>query len=469
MRAATTRSTAARIALLPAAAWGEKDGTVTNSERRITRQRAFMPAPGEARPDWWIVAQVARRMGFASAFSYRVAADVFREHAALSAFENGGRRDFDLGGLAGMSDPQFESLEPTQWPVRAGKKRRQRRFFADGGFFTADRKARFVAPEPPMLREAVSDEFPFRLNTGRVRDQWHTMTRSGASPRLALHCPEPFVEVAPGDAQACGLIDGGFARVTTRHGEAMLRVAVSAGQQPGSLFAPIHWSAATASCARIGDLIAPVADPHSGQPEAKATPAAIAPVTFASRGFVLTRRPIALPPATWWARVAVVGGIGYLLAGDMPVGAWPQGARTLLGRGVEHVEFAEYIDVPRGLYRVAAFAPGAARRMPVHRSSRCGAALGRAVKEMFAADVMAPAQRRMVLSARSADGLPDAGPIVCACFGVGLNAIRSALDSGAAANVDEIGKALRAGTNCGSCLPELRRIVQGSVHERVTV
>src|ERR1700724_3815300 len=101
--------------LLPALAWGEKSGTVTNSERRITRQRAFMPAPGEARPDWWIVAEVARRMGFASAFAYRVAADVFREHAALSAFENGGRRDFDLGGLAGMSDPQFESLEPTQW------------------------------------------------------------------------------------------------------------------------------------------------------------------------------------------------------------------------------------------------------------------------------------------------------------------------------------------------------------------
>ena len=123
--------------LLPAAAWGEKDGTVTNSERRITRQRAFMPAPGEARADWWIVSQVARRMGFASAFSYRVAADVFREHAALSAFENGRRRDFDLGGLAGISDPQFEALAPTQWPVRTQEKRRQRRFFADGGFFTA--------------------------------------------------------------------------------------------------------------------------------------------------------------------------------------------------------------------------------------------------------------------------------------------------------------------------------------------
>src|SRR5579864_7028361 len=94
--------------LLPALAWGEKDGTVTNSERRISRQRAFMPPPGETRPDWWIVAQVARRMGFADAFAYKSAADVFREHAALSCFENKGRRDFDLGGLAHLSDADYE-------------------------------------------------------------------------------------------------------------------------------------------------------------------------------------------------------------------------------------------------------------------------------------------------------------------------------------------------------------------------
>jgi assimilatory nitrate reductase catalytic subunit len=319
-----------------------------------------------------------------------------------------------------------------------------------------------------MLHEPVSDGFPFRLNTGRVRDQWHTMTRSGASPRLALHCPEPFVEVAPGDAQACGLVDGGFARVTTRHGEAMLRVAVSAGQQPGSLFAPIHWSSATASCARIDDLVAPVTDPHSGQPEAKATPAAIAPVAFASRGFALTRRPIALPASTWWARVAVAGGVGYLLATDEPVAASQQAARALLGRGVEPIEFAEYIDGPRGLYRVAAFAQGRLEGC-LFIGPAAAAPHWDAVKAMFAADAMAPAQRRMVLSARSADGLPDAGPIVCSWFGVGLNVIRGALSSGAAASVEEIGKALRAGTNCGSCLPELRRIVQGSLHERVAV
>ncbi|MEA2948639.1 MAG: assimilatory nitrate reductase catalytic subunit, partial [Alphaproteobacteria bacterium] len=167
--------------LLPATAWGEKGGTVTNSERRISRQRPFLPAPGETRPDWWMVAQVAHRMGFGGAFSYGSAADVFREHAALSGFENDGRRDCDIGGLASISDDAFDALDPVQWPLRMGETRqdrrkaqkRDRRFFADGGFYTTDRKARFIAPEMPAPKTPMSRDFPLRLNTGRVRDQWH--------------------------------------------------------------------------------------------------------------------------------------------------------------------------------------------------------------------------------------------------------------------------------------------------------
>jgi len=451
--------------LLPAAAWGEKDGTVTNSERRITRQRAFMAPPGEARPDWKIVAQVARRMGFDAAFAYRSVADVFREHAALSAFENRSRRDFDLGGLADISDAAYAALEPVQWPVRADGKRRQRRFFADGGFFTPERKARFVAPAAPALRQETTAAFPFRLNTGRLRDQWHTMTRSGASPRLGLHSPEPCIEVNPADARAAGLEAGGFARVTSRHGSVVLRVAISEGQRPGLLFAPIHWSDATASSARIGDLVAGDTDPHSGQPEAKATPAAIEPVEFATRGFALARRPLALPSTTWWARVTVAGGIGYLLASNDDTPAWQVAARHLLA-GVEPVEFAEYIDGPRGLYRIAAFAQG--------RLEGClfvgpadAAPHWDAVKPLFASETVAVTERRMLLSGKLADGRADSGPVICSCFGVGLNVIRGALASGTAASVEEIGKALRAGTNCGSCLPELKRIVQGTVQGMV--
>ncbi|MGC1447528.1 MAG: molybdopterin-dependent oxidoreductase, partial [Xanthobacteraceae bacterium] len=165
--------------LLPAAAWGEKDGTVTNSERRVSRQRAFLPPPGEARPDWWIVSEVAHRLGFGAAFGYRGPADIFREHAALSAFENSGSRDFDIGGLAAISDDAYRGLDAVMWPVQAGKMRGEKRFFSGGGFFTDDHHARFIAPEPPALRAATNAIYPLRLNTGRVRDQWHTMTRTG--------------------------------------------------------------------------------------------------------------------------------------------------------------------------------------------------------------------------------------------------------------------------------------------------
>src|SRR5436190_3581196 len=120
--------------LLPAQAWGEKSGTVTNSERCISRQRAFLKPPGETKPDWWIVSEVARRLGFGAAFDFSSAADIFREHAALSAFENDGNRDFDIGGLTGVFDEAFDMMGAVQWPIRLNAEP-QARFFAEGGFF----------------------------------------------------------------------------------------------------------------------------------------------------------------------------------------------------------------------------------------------------------------------------------------------------------------------------------------------
>ena len=439
--------------LLPAAAWGEKDGAVTNSERRISRQRAFLPLPGEAKPDWWIVSQVARRMGFAEAFGYRSAADVFREHAALSAFENDGARDFDLGLLAEMTDDAYDTLEPAQWPLPAGEPPRETRFFADGGFFTPDRKARFVAPEPPALRETTSAAFPFRLNTGRIRDQWHAMTRTGLSARLAAHLPEPFVEVHPQDAGAAGLTDGGFAQVSTRHGACVVKVVVSDSQRPGSLFVPIHWSGETASCARVGDLVAPHTDPYSGQPEAKATPAAITPVILPLRGFTRTRREVALPEGTWWARVAVAEGAEYRLATAHGPMVWHDFAyRVLAG----DAKLAEQLD--GNVYRAAAFIDG-----ELDGCLCVGPA--DAPPQWDAAALCLDGGDHGRLTARiSNDHIGATAPVICACFGVATEAVRKAVACGTARNIADIGRTLLAGTNCGSCLPELKRII---VHERI--
>jgi assimilatory nitrate reductase catalytic subunit len=442
--------------LLPAQAWGEKSGTVTNSERRISRQRAFLAVPGEAKPDWRIVSEVAKRLGFDAAFAFNSAADVFREHAGLSGFENDGSRDFDIGAVAQQSDQAFETMSPFMWPARQGQGEPQPRFFAQGGFFSEDARARFIAPESPALRTETTAARPLRLNTGRIRDQWHTMTRTGFSPRLGQHLPEPFVEIHPDDAIEAGVSDVGFARVVTDYGQCILKVVVSDRQQRGMLFAPIHWSEATASTARVGALVAPITDKFSGQPENKATPASITPHAYAQRGFLLSRTQLELPENTWWARAAVTGGYGYLLADDAGPARWQSWWASLAASDV-----VEYQDATAGVFRAAAFVDDRLESCLFIGPSEAAVEWS-AVKEMFAAGTLSDHQRRMLLSGKSADGQANAGPIVCACFGVGRTTICDAIAKGAN-SAAAIGAQLKAGTNCGSCIPELKRLIAQAV------
>jgi assimilatory nitrate reductase catalytic subunit len=441
--------------LLPAQAWGEKSGTVTNSERRISRQRAFLTPPGETKPDWWIVSEVAKRLGFGAAFDFKSAAEVFCEHAGLSAFENNGGRDFDIGALKSLSDQAFDAMAPVQWPIRTGDAEPQQRFFADGGFFANDRKARFIAPEIPVLRTGTTAGRPLRLNTGRIRDQWHTMTRTGSSPRLGQHLPEPFVEIHPGDAAKSGVTDGSFARVVTDYGQCILKVVVSERQQRGMLFAPIHWSEETASGARVGALVAPFTDPYSGQPENKATPASITPYEYVFRGFALSRTRLELPPNIWWARVTVTGGFGYLLAGNADLARWQSWLRSVAAD-----DLAEYKDFGGGVYRAASFAADRIETCLFVGPAR-DAGDWDVVKNLFAVDALSDDQRRMSLSGQSVGGLASAGPVVCACFGVGRTTILAAIAAGAG-SAAEIGAQVKAGTNCGSCIPELKRLISQS-------
>ncbi|MGC5780705.1 molybdopterin-dependent oxidoreductase [Methylobacterium sp. NFXW15] len=450
----TARARGRTTVLLPALGWGEKDGTVTNTERRISRQRRFLPSPGEARADWAVLAEVGRRLGHGKAFDFPNAAAVFREHAALSAFENNGTRDFDIGALAELTEGAYEAAAPVQWPLpKRGGKQGKPRFFADGRFYTFDRRARFVAVQPPGLAEVAGGETPFVLNTGRVRDHWHTMTRTGKSQRLSAHRAVPFVEIHPDDAATYGLAEGTIARVATAHGAAELEVMITDAVAPGQLFMPMHWNGAYASAARVGALVRGVPDPVSGQPELKATPAAIEAVAYRARGFVLSRNLVRVPEGWWWARAAISGGWGVQFAthdGSREVALALRG--LIQGAGFQ---LAEYADHARGRYRCAVY-DGASLVASIAVGPYEARPDWEAAKALFATGEPEAAERRALLSGRAAT--EAAGPVVCACHGVGLDVIAAAIREGAG-TVEAVGAACKAGTNCGSCIPEIRKLL----------
>jgi assimilatory nitrate reductase catalytic subunit len=429
---------------LPALAWGEKDGTVTNSERRISRQQPFLKPPGEAKQDWWIVSQIALRLGAGEAFAWNGPAEIFAEHARLSAFENGGTRDFDLSHLI---DVDYETMRPAQWPARA-------RFFAEGGFFTPDRKAKFVLTAPRAPVNAPDDAFPLILNTGRVRDQWHTMTRTGKSPRLAGHIREAYVAVNPVDAAKHGLVDGGFARLSSRWGSAVLRVRIDDGQTPGAIFAPFHWTGTHGSHARVNAAINPAVDPISGQPELKHTPVKLEPWAPAWEGFLL-RRDGAAPTVDYWIASSGGGHTRYDIAGT----GRPD-TDALIGRADERVD---YTDAAGGRYRAAIFAEGCLQAV-LFVGPRETLPDGAWLAGLFDREMLDPAERRALLSGCPPSGEASAGALVCACHGVRTSAIEDAIVRGCD-NAAAIGAATKAGTNCGSCVPELRAMLAALIRE----
>jgi assimilatory nitrate reductase catalytic subunit len=449
--------------LLPAATWGEKDGTVTNSERRISRQRAFLMPPGEAKSDWWIVCEVAKRLGFGRAFAYRYPYEIFREHAALSAFENDGTRDFDLSGLSTLTVHDYNELAPIQWPVSEPFSGGQERLFANGRYFTPDGRARFVSIEKPALAEPPAGPFPYLLNTGRVRDHWHTMTRTGKSPRLGGHIDEPFVSISPLDAVSLALEDGGLAKLTSAHGSAVLRVRMSEGQRRGEVFAPMHWNDETASHARLGAVVHPLRDPHSGQPDLKATPVNIRPVHFPAHGFLLSRSPLSLPEDFWWARATVAGGTLTRFATETKPQGWEALAHGLLDTAGAVIELHDH---GQGTYRAACVRENRLQAcIYLAGSDRALPGLDW-LKRQLALPRLDAIARKALLAGRAPDGMADTGPVICACFGVGLATLHDLIWSGAATTVEAVGEHLKAGTNCGSCQPEIKKLITTIDEER---
>jgi assimilatory nitrate reductase catalytic subunit len=451
-----TDTTACADILLPAAGWGEKDGAVTNSERRISRQRTFLPTAGEARPDWWIITQVAQRMGFGEAFAYTKPAQIFREHARLSGFENSGARAFDIGALTDMDDTHYDALQPLQWPVNAQSPKGTKRLFGDGKFHTPSGKARMIAVVPRLPAVATDADFPLVLNTGRIRDQWHTMTRTGKVPRLNAHQFEPFVQVHAADAQTHRLQDGGLARLNSRQGSMLARIQVSEDQRRGSVFVPMHWNDAFARSARVDALVAPITDPISGQPESKHTPVRVEPYRTVWQGFVLSRSRLDFKDAGYCACSQGTGYWRHEIAGEQLPEDWRTWVKTALP---DPGEWIEYRDAAMGRYRAACLQDGrlqavffiaADQRLPEREW----------LASLFGQTRLVPADLAGLLSARPPLGaISDTGRIVCACHSVGEKTILNAIQTQGLDSVEAVGQCLKAGTGCGSCIPEIHRIL----------
>ncbi|MEO6300991.1 MAG: molybdopterin-dependent oxidoreductase, partial [Paracoccaceae bacterium] len=440
---ADTDTTRLADVLLPAAGWAEKDGTVTNSERRISRQRPFRTAPGQARADWQILADVAKRMGFAKAFSWTSAAEIFDEYARLSGIAGSLGSDFDISNRAGGD---YAGMQPFLWPD--GPAKQGGRFFGDGRFHHADGRARML-PVVPAARQSNSDH-PFRLNTGRVRDQWHTMTRTGLSPRLGNHIGEPFLEIHPADAADLRLAPATLAAVSSPQGQAILRVLITDRVAQGEPFAPMHWTGETAPTGRIDALVAPVVDPISGQPDSKATPVAIRPFEAHWYGFAVASAAFR-PDCAYWARSVTETGMRAELAGTDAPADWQATARRWFA--APDADVMQSVDFRRGTTRLALVQNGKVvaalfiARDPV------------AVSRGHLAAQIGTAPAPGLLAGIPGLGMSDAGAIICACFNVGITTISRAIAEQGLMTVEALGAALKAGSNCGSCRPELKTLI----------
>ncbi|KCV82864.1 nitrate reductase [Actibacterium atlanticum] len=430
--------------LLPATGWGEKSGTVTNSERVISRQRKFLPVPGTARPDWDIIADVGRRMGY-SGFDYASEAAVFREYAALSALGKTFARDFDISGLAQLSDAAYDDLQPIQWPVPTDGNTGGR-FFAEGGFYHAGGKAKMLPITPPAPKSYDG----LTLNTGRIRDQWHTMTRTGRSARLAAHLAEPFVEIHPEDALANGLHDADLAQLTTDQGQAIVRVLITSNARRGAVFVPMHWTAQTAAAGRVNPLVAAVTDPFSGQPASKDTPVALKRADMAWYGFVVSTQPLA--PQTAYAAIAPSHtGWRAELAGVNAPDDWEAKARMVTGQ--TDAAAAVFEDASSGAVRVAFHKDGIIEAL-FFAAAQPVAVARNYVSGLLQKDISSLS----ALAGRAGANVADPGATVCACFDVGVNTLRTEIAAGAT-TVAALGERTCAGTNCGSCKPELAALI----------
>ena len=470
-----TETAAFADVLLPAASWAEKEGTVTNSERRISRVRAAVPPPGEARPDWAIACDFAHRLNqkMVSDTNFRGAEQKLVSDTIFSLWnehrESTRGRDLDITGLS------YEILDrdgPQQWPYPEGAAGGKARLYEDGRFHTANGRAHFFAENYRPVAEGVDARYAFRLTTGRLRDQWHGMSRTGTVASLFGNAPEPRLAMNPSDMARRGLADADLVRVESRRGALHVLAQADESIRSGQVYLPMHWGKrflGGRESAGVNTLTLPAVDPYSRQPELKHAAVRVTAADLAWRLLAFAEieaHEIAGTIAALHAAQHAVAFVSIVpAAGDRPGllvraanegapdGAWIAGLDAMLGLGDDPI--LRYDDPRRGHSRRIRVIEG---RLGAARISGAAEIVGQAgwLRDWMLSGDSVESVRRFLLSPENPGPTRD-GPgtdpgfsrVVCHCFGMTEAQIAAGLKRG---------EAMKCGTSCGSCLPEVRAI-----------
>ncbi|WP_417776888.1 molybdopterin-dependent oxidoreductase [Stutzerimonas xanthomarina] len=450
--------------LLPAASWGEKEGTVTNSERRVSHVRPAIAAPGEARPDWSITCDFARRLeklirpGEPSLFDFTNPAALFEEYKLLTH-----GRDLDLSGL---SHVVLDRLGPQQWPFPAAARQGTPRLYEDGVFPTDNGRARFLAEQYQAPQEKREARFPLTLNTGRLRDHWHGMSRTGTAARLFGHVEEALLSMNGDDMRRRRLHDGQLVKVRSRRGELLLPVHKDDSLRPGQAFLPMHWGDRFLKGLGVNSLTLPAFDPISKQPELKHAGVEVEKIELPWQFFALVEGSVqkrfeALRPlfeGFAYASFSLTGRERPALVIRAACNEPP--SRTQLAKleqllGLDEGPVLVYDDPRRSVGKRVRIEHG--RIVALSLSGETAARDW--LKQLWHDGKADQALRPWLLAPLSTPpgGNVRSAKTLCNCMNVSQDAICSGIERGL--DLNGLKCELGCGTSCGSCVPEIKRLL----------
>jgi assimilatory nitrate reductase catalytic subunit len=438
---------------LPATPWLEKNGTVTNSERRISRQTNAIAPSGHAKHDWEIIADVAKAMGF-SGFDYTQVSDIFREFAQLSGFENNGDRVFDISAFSTISPKQYNHFKPVQWPVNEAYPEGNKRVYKGGKFSTSSGKAQFFPITPKEPTQKTSAEFPFRLNSGRLRDQWHTMSRTGKAAQLNAHTDKCYLYINPNDAKRLNIADDEIVKISSSTGEATVHARLDKNQRSNECFMPIHWNKQFASSANVSDLYDSIADPISGQPESKHGAVALSKTSFKQFGQLHISTDYVSQIKInndFWSKTRTNYGTSLHFANlnyEADMLYWCQTTSYISGEWMQFSQGSTHYIICVQAGKLAYLCYSSAINLTIESAW---------LAHIFSQENLSESDIKSLLSGSSSVEFSK-GKQICSCFNVGEKEIISAIENGCS-TVEQLGNTLQCGTNCGSCKSELSVLV----------